>query len=362
MLSQKLLSKVEGALAAADIGINRGRPWDLIVHDDRFYARVVSQGALGLGESYMDGWWDCAELSEFFCKLLKAHLDRKVRVNWSSALAYVKARVENRQAVSRAADNVHRHYDLGNDLYCNMLGRWMLYSSANWERAQTLDEAGESKLDFVCRSVGIRTGQKVLDIGCGWGGFEKYAAQKYGAEVVGITISREQASLAREICSDLPVEIRYQDYRELSGQFDAVVSLGMFEHVGYKNYRRFMEIVHRCLKPGGLFFLNTIGAQEPRRCANAWTEKYIFPGGVLPSIGQIGAAIEGLFAIEELHDWADFYDKTCVSWFERFDRNWNRLKDRYGERFYRMWKYYLLSSAGAFRSKSILDWQILFSS
>jgi cyclopropane-fatty-acyl-phospholipid synthase len=361
MLTRSLRKEVESALGTADVRINGGRPWDLLVHDDRFYTKVISGGALGLGESYMDGWWDCAELAQLFCKILKAHLDRRLSINWVMVLARLKAKIANRQGQRRAAENAHRHYDLGNDLYRNMLGRWMLYSSANWEHAASLDEAGEAKLDFVCRRLNLRPGQKVLDIGCGWGGFAKYAAQKYGVQVVGITVSIEQASLARQICSDLPVEIRYQDYRDLNDRFDHVVSLGMFEHVGYKNYRRYMETVHRSLKSEGLFFLNTIGANESGYCVNSWTDKYIFPGGVLPSIAQLGAAIDGLFVMEELRDWAESYDKTLVTWFENFHANWNKLKARYSERFYRMWKYYLLSSAGAFRSKAIQDWQIVLS-
>ena len=238
----------------------------------------------------------------------------------------------------------------------------MLYSSANWEHAGNLEEATEVKLDFACRKLNLRSGHKVLDIGCGWGGFAKYAAQKYGVHVVGITISAEQALFASQTCIDLPVEIRYQDCRELNEQFDHIVSLGMFEHVGYKNYRRYMEIVHRCLKPGGLFFLNTIGANVSECCINAWTEKYIFPGGMFPSIAHIGAAIDGLFVMEELQDWAEFYDRTLVTWFENLQGNWDKLEQRYGERFYRMWKYYLLSSAGAFRCREIQDWQIVLAS
>jgi cyclopropane-fatty-acyl-phospholipid synthase len=357
-----LRQKLENMLESADVRINSGRPGDLVVHDDRFYPAIFLRGALGLGESYMDGWWDCSELAQLFFKVLKAHLDKRVSVNWAEILGYWKAKIANRQEKSKASGNVHRHYDLGIDLFRNMLGRWMLYSSANWEHATNLNEAGEAKLDFVCRRLDLRPGQKVLDIGCGWGGFAKYAAQKYGVEVVGITVSAEQAIVAQQICSDLPVEIRCQDYRKLNGQFDHVVSLGMFEHVGYKNYRQYMEIVRRCLKPEGLFFLNTIGVNESGCSTNAWTEKYIFPGGMLPSFAQIGFAIDGLFVMEELQDWSAFYDRTLVAWFENFHANWNKLEARYGKIFYRMWKYYLLSSAGAFRSRTIRDWQIVLSS
>src|SRR5215469_110610 len=201
-------SKVENALQIADVRTNGDRAWDLIVHDSRFYHRVISEGALGLGESYMEGWWDCADLAQLFCKLLQARLERSLTTNWTGVLAYLKARLGNLQGKLRAADNVHRHYDRGNSLYPNMLGQWMVYSSGNWEHATTLDEAGEGKLDFVCRKLNLRAGQRVLDIGCGWGGFAKFAAQRYGVQVVGITVSAEQVSLARQICSDLPVEIR----------------------------------------------------------------------------------------------------------------------------------------------------------
>jgi len=353
--------KVEHVLRTAGVWTKGYRPWDLIVYDSRFYDRVMTQGALGLGESYVEGWWDCADLAQLFCKLLRARVDRGCAMNWIDLLAYLKARFANLQGKPRAAENVHRHYDRGNDLYRNMLGQWMLYSSADWENAGTLDEAGEGKFDFVCRKLNLRAGQTILDIGCGWGGFAKFAAQRRGVHVVGITLSTEQVSLAREMCSHLPVEILNQDYRDLTGSFDHVVSLGMFEHVGHRNYRRYMQIVRRCLRAGGNFYLNTIGADESGYRLNLWTDKYIFPGGVLPSMAQIGRAIDGLFVIEELRNWAEFYDRTLVAWFEKFHSNWNQLKNRYNEQFYRMWKYYLLSSAGAFRSGALQDWQIMLS-
>jgi cyclopropane-fatty-acyl-phospholipid synthase len=361
MFARDLQNRVESILHRADVTINGTRPWDIVVHDPRFFSTLASRTALGLGESYMDQWWDCSDLSQFFCHILHAHLERRSSPNLAAILAFLRATVENRQAKSRAAGNVHQHYDKGNALYQNMLGRWMLYSSANWEHASGLDEAGEAKLEFVCKKLNLRPGQKVLDIGCGWGGFAKYAAQRYSVRVVGITLSTEQVDLARQFCADLPVEIRLQDYRELNEKFDHIVSLGMFEHVGHKNYRHYMHIVRRCLNPGGLFFLNTIGANESGYCLNPWTDKYIFPGAMLPSIAQIGSAIDGIFVMEELQDWTEFYDRTLMAWYQKFQSNWSKLKEAYNERFHRMWNYYLLSSAGAFRCKSIQDWQILLS-
>jgi cyclopropane-fatty-acyl-phospholipid synthase len=361
MFEQNFRSKVAKVLRSADVVINGSRPWDISVHDERLFARLVSQGALGLGETYMNGWWDCADLAQFFYKILTAHLDRGLHLNWAEMLTNLRAKAVNQQAKARASENVRRHYDQGNELYRSMLGRWMLYSSANWDHAANLDEAGEAKLDFVCQKLSLTRGQRIVDIGCGWGGFAKYAAQRYGVHVLGITLSAEQVSFARQLCANLPVEIRCQDYRELNEKFDHVVSLGMFEHVGHKNYREYMNVARRCLKPGGLFFLNTIGAHETGHCLNPWTDRYIFPGAMLPSIAQIGKAIDGLFVMEELQDWAEFYDRTLMAWHEKFQANWNKLRLAYSERFHRMWKYYLLSSAGAFRSKAIQDWQILLS-
>jgi len=361
-LEQNLRNHLEHIVEGADVRINGNRPWDIVVHDERFYREVMSQGSLGLGESYMDGYWDCFDLAQLFSRLLQAHLDRTASLTWREAVGCLKAKLTNRQKKSESARNVHHHYDVGNDLYRNMLGRWMLYSSADWENAASLDQAGEAKLDFVCQKLNLQAGQKILDIGCGWGGFAKYAAQRYGLKVVGITLSTEQIEVARQICADLPVEIRYQDYRELDEKFDHVVSLGMFEHVGHKNYRQYMKIVRRCLKPHGLFFLNTIGASESGYSLNRWTDKYIFPGALLPAVAQIGAAIDGLFAMQELRNWAEYYDRTLIAWFDKFNLNWCKLKKNYNQRFYRMWKYYLLSSAGAFRAEAIQDWQIILSS
>lgn len=359
MRRETLRAPVQESLSLAGIRMNGDCQWDIQVHDERFFARTLKDGALGFGESYMDGWWDCQDLSQLIERILKARADRKFRFNWNFLLAYLKATLFNGQRKSRAPENIRRHYDLGNDLYQQMLGRRMVYSCGNWERAGDLDAAEENKLEFICKSLGLQPGMKVLDIGCGWGSFAGYAAGKYGAEVLGITLSKEQAELARQLCADLPVEIRLQDYRDLRGQFDRIVSLGMFEHVGYKNYRRYMEIAHRCLKKGGAFYLETIGSNETKRAINAWAHKYIFPNALLPSMQQIGAAIDGLFVMEELRNWAEFYDKSLMAWWRNFQNNWKSLEAKYGERFYRMWKYYLLSSAGAFRARRLQAWQIV---
>lgn len=352
---------VEEIISPCGIHINGNNPWDIRIKDDRFYRRAAREGSIGLGESYMDAWWECERLDEFFCKLLPSDPEEKIRKSPKHAIQSLPAVLFNQGRKSRAFQVGERHYDIGNDLYRHMLDRRLVYSCGYWKDASDLDAAQEAKLDLICGKIRLKRGEKVLDIGCGWGGFAKYAAEKYGASVVGITVSKEQVSYAREYCGALPVEIRLQDYRDVNETFDHIVSVGMFEHVGYKNYRTFMEVVHRCLRDDGIFLLHTIGDSLTSAAINPWLCKYIFPNTMIPSMKQISASVEGLFVIEDLHNFGSDYDPTLMAWFHNFDRNWKFLKPAYGDRFYRMWKYYLLSCAGAFRSRYIHVWQIVLS-
>jgi len=344
----------------ADVFLNGNRPSDPQIKDPRFYNRILADGTLGLGESYMDEWWECEEIDQFITKVLSAHLYEEVGT-WKLVMDVLKAKIINAQAKRHAFNIGEKHYDVGNYLYEKMLDKRMVYTCGYWENAQNLDEAQEAKLDLVCRKIGLKEGQRVLDIGCGWGSFAKYAAEKYGASVVGVTVSKEQVELGRKNCEGLPVEIRLQDYRELNEKFDHVISLGMFEHVGYKNYPTYMQVVSRCLKEKGLFLLHTIGSNASRVKTDKWIDKYIFPNSMLPSIAQIGKSIEGLFVMEDWHNLSIDYDKTLMAWHANFSAHKEELKREYGERFMRMWKYYLLSCAGTFRSRNIQIWQIVLS-
>ncbi|MDO8593605.1 MAG: cyclopropane fatty acyl phospholipid synthase [bacterium] len=354
----------EGLLKKADVVIGGSRPQDITVHDERTFNRVIRNGTLGLGEAYMENWWDANAIDVFIYTVLKGHLEKEFRINFASVLTIAKAFVFNLQSSSRAFKVGEVHYDLGNDLYEAMLDKRMVYTCGYWSgnpRPQTLNEAQEAKLDLVCKKIGLKKGDRILDIGCGWGSFAKFAAEKYGASVVGITISKEQAALARELCKGLPVEVRIQDYREVKEQFDHIVSLGMFEHVGVKNYRTYFEMANRCLKDDGFFLLHTIGYKLSQLTSDPWIEKYIFPGGAIPSVAQIGKAMEGLFIMEDWHNFGTDYDKTLMEWFKNFDSAWPKLKEKYGERFYRIWKYYLLTCAGSFRAREIQLWQVVLS-
>jgi len=358
---EKLKKTAEGILSLAGIEINGTHPWDIHVHNDNFYRRVLTQGSLGLGESYMDAWWDCEKLDQFIYRILRANLEDKVKQNWKLLLSVLVARIFNIQSKRRAFQIGEKHYDLGNDLFKNMLDERMVYSCAYWKSAHTLDEAQENKLDLICQKIGLQSGMRILDIGCGWGSFAKYAAEKYGVTVVGITVSKKQVALGKILCRGFPVEIRLQDYRDVNESFDHIVSLGMIEHVGYKNYRTYMRCVHKCLKDDGLFLLHTIGGNESVTSPEPWTNKYIFPNGLLPSIKQIGAAIEGLFVMEDWHNFSVDYDRTLMAWHRNFENSWDTVKLHYDERFYRMWRYFLLSSAGSFRARKNQLWQIVLS-
>ncbi len=334
--------------------------WDIQVHDQRFYDRIIRDTTLGLGESYMDGWWDCEALDQLITRLLRKDLDQKIRQSPSYALQVLRARLFNSQSYSRAFEVGIKHYDLGNDLYRAMLDKRLVYTCAYWKGAKSLDEAQEAKLDLVCRKIGAKPGMKILELGCGWGSFAKYAAEKYGVSVLGVTVSKEQVALGTELCKGLPVELRLQDYRDVTGTFDAVISIGVMEHVGYKNYHTYMEVVDRCLKEDGIGFVHTIGSNRTIKAGEPWTNKYIFPNGMLPSIAGLGKALEKDFMMEDWHNFGPYYDPTLMAWYANFEEAWPQLQPKYGDRFFRMWKYYLLSSAGGFRSRHQQLWQIVF--
>ena len=352
---------IEELLALTDIHINGSRSWDIRILNDAFYARVLKDPSMQMGETYMDGWWESDQLDETINKLLRAKLGYKLRKNKQLAWRILMAKCFNFQAKDKAFIVGEKHYDIGNDLYRAMLDPRMIYTCAYFSDTDDLALAQEVKLDMVCKKLNLQKGQKVLDIGCGWGGFLKYAAEKYGVEGVGISVSKEQIAYGQEMCRDLPVELRLQDYRDIDEKFDHVISLGMFEHVGYKNYRTYMEVVHNALKDEGCFLLHTIGLHFSVVKGGSWLSKYIFPGAMLPSVTQIGKASERLFIIEDMHNIGPHYDKTLMCWFENFDAHYPMLKDKYDDRFYRMWKYYLLSSAGNFRSRDAQVWQVLLS-
>lgn len=358
MSSQEL---VKTLLAQANIQINGSRPWDIQVHDEQFYDRVLSDDSMGLGESYVEGWWDCPRIDELIVKIVEAKLEKKIKNHPLSYLKILYHRLFNHQTIRKAKKAIKKHYDLGNNLFQAMLDKEMNYSCAFWKNATTLDEAQHNKLELICQKLKLSPGMRLLDIGCGWGSLAKYAARNYGVEVLGVTISEKQKNWAIENCLGLPVTIELKDYRDIKGQFDRVVSVGMFEHVGHKNYSTLMQIVHQNLKDDGIFLLHTIGSNITGYTADPWINKYIFPDGMLPSISLIGKAIEPYFVMEDWHNFGAYYDQTLMAWHANFTAHWPAIKDHYGSEFFRMWTYYLLFCAGLFRTRKIQLWQIVLS-
>ena len=360
-MSSRLRRHFEKLVAPADIRLDGDRPWDVTVHDERLFQRVLAHGTLGLGEAYMDGWWDCEALDEMVLRAQASDITKRL-VSPATIARVAYAKLVNRQSTRRAYEIGERHYDIGNDLYGCMLDSRMIYSCGYWRDATTLDQAQEAKLDLILRKLRLEPGMRVLDIGCGWGGAAQFLAERAGVEVVGVTVSREQAELARQRCAGLPIEIRLEDYRQLDERFDRIYSIGMFEHVGVKNYATYFDVVRRCLAdPHGITLLHTIGGLRSMVQTDPWIERYIFPNSMLPSLQQIAHAAENRFVIEDVHNIGAHYDPTLMAWHANIESNWPQLADRYDARFRRMWTWYLLSSAGSFRARRLQLWQIVMS-
>jgi cyclopropane-fatty-acyl-phospholipid synthase len=368
--AQKLLSTfdtkranemVAGLLAESGILVGGSDPWDITVHDERFYTRILRDGTLGFGESYMDGWWDSDALDQTIDRVCRARLRDHIQENWVLLAHAVKARVLNMQSISRAFEVAHKHYDIGNDLYEAMLDKRLLYTCAYFKDGVTsLDDAQELKLELICKKLGLRPGMRVLDLGCGWAGFAAFAAERYDVHVTGYTVSAEQVRFAHDRYGHLPIDIRHEDYRKANGTYDAVVSIGLMEHVGPKNYRGYMELVDGVLARGGVGLVHTICGNRVTSHIEPWFDKYIFPNAVLPHPSAVIAAMEGLFVLEDVHNIGEHYDPTLMAWWHNFDAAWPRLAPKYGEQFYRMWKYYLLGCAGGFRARETQLCQFVF--
>lgn len=360
-------SKIAKLLENAGIAINGNQACDMQIHDIRVFKRILANPSLGAGESYMDGWWDCRELDQFFFRVfryLKSHELYSTKALFSFSL---KNFLINAQSKRRSQHVAQQHYNLDNEMYAVMLGESMAYTCAYWKNSETLDEAQWAKYDLICRKLHLKPGEKVLELGCGFGGFAKYAAEKYGVEMVSINISSEQMRYAKKLCQGLPVHLVECDYRDVkrynpnASRFDKVVSIGLCEHVGYKNYKTFLKIAHQNMKKDGLFLLHTIAKNTSVNFCDPWIQKYIFPRGMLPTIKLISGLAEPFFVVEDVHNIGSDYDKTLMAWNKNFENHWVQLSNRFNERFYRMWRYYLLSCAGGFRARNMQLYQFVFS-
>ncbi len=359
MDSGKAKELVVGLLDQAGIELNGSDRSDLQVHDDRFYARVLADRELGLGESYQEGWWSAERVDELLAKVLAADLRSQMKMTPQLVALALRAKLLNLQSVRRAASNASAHYDIGNDLYERMLDKRMIYSCGYWRGVDDLDSAQEAKLDLICRKLHLEPGMRLLDVGCGWGGFAQYAAQHYGVRVTGISPAIEQVRLATTRCAGLDVDIRQQDFRDVAGTYDRIVSIGMLEHVGSKNIGEFFDVNHRLLTDDGIALHHTIGSNIWKDYNDPWFDRYIFPAGVLPSIMHLGEGARSRWAIEDVHNFGPDYDRTLMAWYGNIEAAWDDLPG-YDERFRRTWRYYLQAAAASFRTRHLQLWQVVF--
>ena len=349
----------ERVLSAADVRVGGERPWDIRVHDDRFYDRVVADGTLGLGESYMDGWWDCDALDEMTARTLRAGGERAVSRNWRTALQALRSRLVNMQDRRRSRRVANRHYDIDDRLYLSFLDPYDQYTCAYFQGVPPGDLVGaqQAKMDLICRKLALRPTDRVLDIGCGWGGLARWMAERHGCRVTGVNIARGQLDCARRRNGDPRVDFVAMDYRDLPAAmpaaFDKVVSVGMAEHVGRRNYRTYFRAVRSVLRPDGLFLLQTCAQDASRSATDPWIDRYIFPGGEVPSPAQLSSGFDGLFVLEDWHAMGSHYDRTLMAWWRRFEDAWPAFRAQYGDRFRRMFRYYMLTCAGAFRARQM---------
>lgn len=355
-------SAIENILAKADIRIGGSRPWDIQVKNGEIYARVARYGSLGAGEAYMEGWWECEAIDQMIYRLAQAHLDDAFSsAGLPGAALKLYQAVFNLQNRVKSFDVGRKHYDFGNNMFAWMLGPSMNYSCGYWKDAENLDDAQFAKMDLICRKLKLEPGMTVLDIGCGWGALGLYMAEKWHVKVTGISISAQQIAYARERDAKGLATWIMDDYRALKGQFDRIVSVGMFEHVGYKNYRGFMEECARLLNPDGLFLLHTIGSNHQRKGTDPWIDKYIFPNGMLPSQVNLVRAFVDFFIMEDWQNFGADYDRTLMAWAARFRQGYEEGRFECGKEQARMFLYYLLTCAGSFRARDMQLWQLVLS-
>lgn len=358
---------MEKNLQEIGVTINGNKPYDIQIHDTKFFSRVLRDQTIGAGEAYMEGMWDCERLDELFFRVCYYNIDSRFYSPLKIFLTNVKNTLFNQQSREKAAEVAKCHYDLGPSLYEAMLGKSLAYTCGYWKTADNLDDAQFAKYELVCKKLMLKPGEKVLEIGCGMGGLAKYMAENYNCEVVAIDISHQQATYAKQHCRNLPVTVYETDYRDVDiynpnkEKFDKIVSVGVLEHIGFKNYDLLLNIAREFIKEDGIFLLHSIGSNVSMRSCNPWIDKYIFPNGMLPSLKQLGPAFEKRFIVEDLQNFGFYYDPTLLAWHKNFNDHWPELKGNYNndEKFRRMMNYYLLSCAGAFRARGMQLWQFI---
>ena len=352
---------------------NQQKPVTLKLLKDNLKRKLVIDPEIEFPEAYMRNEIiiENASLKEFLMQLIKNLGRREI-----SSASLISKRIfqfcryfSNFNLPGKAKKNVEHHYDIGGekgeklyDLFLDKKHR--LYSCAYWkDDTETLEDAQQNKIDHIVKKLDLKKGQKILEVGCGWGGMVFEIAKKYDCEVTGISLSKNQINYcrnkAKELGLDNQVKFELVDYREINGQFDKIYSVGMFEHVGKKFYKTFFKTMNNLLEENGIFLLHTIGVVDKPTAPNKFINKYIFPGGVCPSFSQIINPIEktGLI-VADTETLIRHYDKTLENWLKRFLDKKNLIKDLFDERFVKMWEFYLASCAAAFRYRDLVVFQL----
>ena len=347
----------------------------LVVRDDRFFARAVATGDIGIGEAYMDGDWDSPDLValiRLMLRNLRIVEDGGGMVRLATRTAGAIARRLRDNSLTGSREHIQRHYDLGNDFFRLFLDTNLVYSCGFFESPDdSLERAQERKFDRICRKLALEPGDRVLEIGSGWGGFAVWMATRHGCHVTTTTISQAQHRHAREWASRLGdagsrIDVVLKDYRELTGRFDKIVSIEMFEAVGLKHYDDYFGAANRLLEPDGTMLLQTITLDEQwfreyqRR--PDWIEKYIFPGGQLASVAEIIRSLSRATTMSLYHaeNIGTHYARTLHLWRERFHRHLDRVRAQgFDDRFIRMWDLYLAYCEAAFLERHAGDFQLL---
>lgn len=348
-------------------------PLRLNIHNPNTYDRILAFGTLGFCEAYMEGWWDEENnnLVELIGLFHRSNVYAKARDNVTVALV-LKVITQRLQTlpilIQNSRKNVQHHYDLGNDFYQHFLDPTMTYSCGYCLReADSLEQMQLQKYELICKKLALQPGESLIDIGCGWGGMLIYAAERYGISGTGITLSVEQAKLARERIEQKRlgdrIKIVIADYREVTGQFDKFVSIGMFEHVGKGNFATFMQKASELLTPNGVGLLHTIVTQNNER-NGAWVDKYIFPGGYAPQLHELTQELwAAKLSVAHCENLKPHYAETMTRWADNFMSNRTEiasLNQSYDERFLRMWYLYLQSFEASFRYGGLHVYQLLF--
>jgi len=352
-------------LASADIHLNGNRAWDIHINHPHLLTRLLKQGGVALGDSYMDGWWECQAIDQMLERAMRARLHEKLqtpRAWWESLRG--RMRHSDSEGPSRIVGRMH--YQVGNPVYQAMFDTHMTHSCAYWvEGAQTLEEAQLAKLEMICRKLQLKPGMRILDIGCGWGSFMRYAAEHYGVTVIGLTTSEGQLKLGQELAGSLPVQFEMTDYLQFNpdskSRFDRIVSIGLFDQLGAHNFSAFFQTAKRSLKDDGWMLLQTQGKTQRSGLLDAWDDKHIHPTGYIPRLDEVTQASEAHFVVEDVHNFGADHDRTLQQWHQRFEMAWPQLRLSHDERFYRMWRFHLLSSAASFRTRHKQMWQLVLS-